>query len=376
MIKRFGFLIVALALVAAACGDSSTTETTDDGGVTTTTSGNGGTTATTTGGGDGGQGGDTLAEVKARGVLNCGVSEGAAGFTNIDGSEFSGIDVDYCRAVAAAIFGDANAVEFFPVNSQVRFDNLKAGQYDVLFRNTTWTASRDNPVGIDFGPTTYFDGQGVMGAISKGFTADSGPSDVDGLLLCTSAGTTSEKNVAEWASLGGAEIRLETLETNEDVYTAFIDGSCDMVTTDASNLVGERFTRGFLNDWVIFPPSNISKEPLGPAYREGDSTWGNIIDWTVYVTFIAAEKGVTSATIDAAIAAGDDPELLRIAGLESPDIVQDLGIQPDGFLQVIKQVGNYNEIYDRNLTPLGLTQAGSLNALWTEGGLIYAPPFR
>jgi general L-amino acid transport system substrate-binding protein len=374
MTRRLLVLLVALTLVAAACGDDSTTETTAGGGTTETTAG-GGTTDTTAGGSTG-QGGGTLAEVKARGVLNCGVSEGAAGFTNIDGSDFSGIDVDYCRAVAAAIFGDANKVEFFPVSSQVRFDNLKAGQYDVLFRNTTWTASRDTDVGMNFGPTTYFDGQGVMGPKSKGFTADSGPEDVDGLLLCTSAGTTSEKNVAEWASLGGASIRLETLETNEDVYSAMIDGSCDMATTDASNLVGERFTRGFLDEWVIFPPSNISKEPLGPAYREGDDEWADIIDWTVYVTFIAAEKGVTSATIDAAIASGDDPELLRIAGQESSEIVADLGIQTDGFLQVIKQIGNYNEIYERNLAPLGLTQAGSLNALWTEGGLIYAPPFR
>ncbi|MDH3540660.1 MAG: hypothetical protein OEP52_11725, partial [Acidimicrobiia bacterium] len=130
------------------------------------------------------------------------------------------------------------------------------------------------------------------------------------------------------------------------------------------------------DDWVIFPPSNISKEPLGPAYREGDDEWADIIDWTVYVTFIAAEKGVTSATIDAAVASGDDPELLRMVGQESSEIVADLGIQTDGFLQVIKQVGNYNEIYARNLAPLGLVQAGSLNALWTEGGLIYAPPFR
>jgi general L-amino acid transport system substrate-binding protein len=361
-------------MVAAACGDDSTTETTAASGTTETTAGSG--TTETTAGSSTGQGGGTLAEVKARGVLNCGVSEGAAGFTNIDGSDFSGIDVDYCRAVAAAIFGDANKVEFFPVSSQVRFDNLKAGQYDVLFRNTTWTASRDTTVGMNFGPTTYFDGQGVMGPKAKGFTADSGPGDVDGLLLCTSAGTTSEKNVAEWASLGGASIRLETLETNEDVYSAMIDGSCDMATTDASNLVGERFTRGFLDEWVIFPPSNISKEPLGPAYREGDDEWGDIIDWTVYVTFIAAEKGITSATIDAAVASGDDPEVLRMVGQESSEIVGDLGIQTDGFLQVIKQVGNYNEIYARNLAPLGLTQAGSLNALFTEGGLIYAPPFR
>ena len=364
MMKRMTVLLAVLALVAAACGGSSddtTTETT--GGEVTPPS----------------QGGNTLADVQARGNLNCGVSEGAAGFTNISGDEFSGIDVDYCRAVAAAVLGDPNAVVFFPVSSANRFDQLKAGVYDVLFRNTTWTASRDTDVGMNFGPTTYFDGQGVMGPSSK-FSANSGPADVDGRTLCTSAGTTSEKNVAEWADLGGATIILKTLDNNAQVYEALEAGvECDMATTDASNLVGERFERGHLNqgqDWVIFPPENISKEPLGPAYREGDSQWGDIIDWTVYVTFIAAEKGITSANIQAAVDAGEDPELLRIVGQESSEIVADLGIQTDGFLQSLLTIGNYDEIFERNLAPLGIVQSGSLNDLYTRGGLIYAPPFR
>ena len=364
MMKRLTVLLAVLALVAAACGGSSDDTTTD-----TTT---GGTTPPA-------QGGNTLADVKARGVLNCGVSEGAAGFTNITGDEFSGIDVDYCRAVAAAIFGDPNAVEFFPVSSANRFDQLKAGRYDVLFRNTTWTASRDTDVGMNFGPTTYYDGQGVMGPSSK-FSANSGPSDVDGRTLCTSAGTTSEKNVAEWALLGGATIVLKTLDNNAQVYEALEAGvECDMATTDASNLVGERFERGHLNagqDWVIFPPENISKEPLGPAYREGDSQWSDIIDWTVYVTFIAAEKGITSANVQAAVDAGADPELLRMVGLESSEIVADLGIKTDGFLDVLLTIGNYDEIFARNLAPLGIVHSGSLNDLYTRGGLIYAPPFR
>ncbi|MEE9183403.1 MAG: transporter substrate-binding domain-containing protein, partial [Acidimicrobiia bacterium] len=231
MMKRLTVLLAVLALVAAACGGSSEDTTSD-------------TTAGTT---PPAQGGSTLADVQARGVLNCGVSEGAAGFTNITGDEFSGIDVDYCRAVAAAVLGDPNAVVFFPVSSANRFDQLKAGVFDVLFRNTTWTASRDTDVGMNFGPTTFFDGQGVMGPSSK-FSANSGPADVDGRTLCTSAGTTSEKNVAEWASLGGATIILKTLDNNAQVYEALEAGvECDMATTDASNLVGERFERGHFN---------------------------------------------------------------------------------------------------------------------------------
>jgi general L-amino acid transport system substrate-binding protein len=363
MMKRLTVLLAVLALVAAACGGSSEDTTTD----------------TTAGAGPPAQAGGTLAEVKARGNLNCGVSEGAAGFTDISGDEFSGIDVDYCRAVAAAIFGDQNAVVFFPVSSANRFDQLKAGVFDVLFRNTTWTASRDTEVGMNFGPTTYFDGQGVMGPSSK-FSANSGPADVDGRTLCTSAGTTSEKNVAEWALLGGATINLKTLDNNAAVYEALEAGiECDMATTDASNLVGERFARGHLDagqDWVIFPPENISKEPLGPAYREGDDQWSDIIDWTVYVTFIAAEKGITSANVQAAVDAGGDPEVLRMVGVENSSIVADLGIKTDGFLDVLLQIGNYDEIFARNLAPLGIVQAGSLNDLYTRGGLIYAPPFR
>ncbi|MDH3605556.1 MAG: amino acid ABC transporter substrate-binding protein [Acidimicrobiia bacterium] len=382
MIKRLGFLLVALALVAAACGDSST-ETTE--GTTATTTGGTDTTTATTTPTDTGQGGGTLAAVKARGELNCGVSTGAVAFTELqpDGSA-TGIDADYCRALAAAVLGDANAVVFFPTTAAERFDVLKAGDVDVLFRNTTWTASRDTDVGLDFGPTTYFDGQGLMGPANR-FTATSGPSDVDGAILCTNAGTTTEKNIREWASLGGASITLETVENFSEAMDAFIAGRCDLVTTDASGLVGEKISRETsgeidVDSWVVFPQAPISKEPLGPAYRQNDSEWADVVDWTVYSTFIAFEKGVNSTNVDAARAAAGtdagDPELGRMFGDSSPEIMAALNLDSDAFYNVISQVGSYDEIFDRNLNPVGLFRQGGLNDLWTEGGLIYAPPFR
>jgi general L-amino acid transport system substrate-binding protein len=388
MIKRLGVLLVVLALVAAACGDDSgDTDTT----TATTTGGTDTTTATTTGGGggdgdgDAGQGGSTLDAVKARGELVCGVSGSAPAFseTQPDGS-MTGIDADYCRALAAAVLGDANAVTFVPLTAGERFDRLKAGDVDVLFRNTTWTASRDTDVGGDFGPTTYFDGQGLMGPSSL-FTENSGPADVDGAVLCTNAGTTTEKNIREWAALGGAEIVLNTVEQFPDAVDLLVAGSCDLVTTDASGLVGNRVQRernGEIaeGEWVVFPPTPISKEPLGPMYRQNDSAWADVIDWTVYATFIAYERGVNSANVDDIRASTDDPELQRLFG-DGPvgnaaDAGAAFGIPADGFYQVIKQVGSYDEIYDKNLNPVGLFREGSLNTLWTEGGLIYAPPFR
>ena len=392
MIKRLGVLLFALALVAAACGDDSgdtdtTTATTAGGGTdtTATTTGGGGGDGDGDGGGDAGQGGGTLAAVQARGVLNCGVSTGAVAFTELqpDGSA-TGIDADYCRAVAAAVLGDANAVVFFPTTAAERFDVLKAGQVDVLFRNTTWTASRDTDVGMDFGPTTYYDGQGLMGPSNR-FSATSGPSDVDGAILCTNAGTTTEKNIREWAALGGASINLETVENFSEAMDAFIAGRCDLVTTDASGLVGEKVSRELSGEieadsWVVFPPSPISKEPLGPAYRQNDSEWADVIDWTVYSTFIAFEKGLNSGNADElrTLAGTDDgdPEIARMFGDASPEIMAALGLPADAFYQVITQVGSYDEIFDKNLNPVGLFREGGLNDLWTEGGLIYAPPFR
>lgn len=385
MIKRLAVLLVALALVAAACGDDSgdtnTTTTADDGTQPTT--------ATTSGNGGPGQAGGTLATVLARGELICGIGGGAVAFseTQADGSA-TGIDADYCRAVAAAVLGDANAVVFRPVTAAERFDVLKAGEIDVLIRNTTWTASRDTVVGGDFGPTTYYDGQGLMGK-SERFSVTSGPADVDGAILCTNTGTTTEKNIREWAALGGADIVLNTVEQFADALELFKAGSCDLVTTDASGLVGNLVTAERNGDiaegeWVVFPPSPISKEPLGPMYRQNDSQWADIIDWVVYTTFIAYEKEVNSGNVDSVRESTEDPELQRLFGdldIGDTNIEAAFGIPTDGFYQVIKQVGSYDEIFDKNLNPVDLFRIApdgtpTLNSLWTEGGLLYAPPFR
>ncbi|MCP4304823.1 MAG: amino acid ABC transporter substrate-binding protein [bacterium] len=375
MIKRLMLLLAVLALVAAACGGTSDTEET-----TTTAATDDGTTETTAGstddgGGDAGQGseGGTLATVQARGKLICGVSGSAVAFseTQSDGSA-TGFDADYCRAVAAAVLGDANAVEFRALTAAERFEALKNNEIDVLIRNTTWTQSRDTDIGMDFAPTTFYDGQQVMGRRDKGFTEDSTLADVDGAILCTNAGTTTEKNITEGAALSGATITLETVETFPEAMEKFIAGTCDLTTTDGSGLVGNKATQDTNDEWVIFPRAPISKEPLGPVYRQNDSQWGDIINWTVYATIIADENDVTSAN-----ASQDDerPEISRLFGGEG-ELQTKMGLEADAFFQVITQVGNYDEIFSRNLNPVGLFREGTFNAPFNEGGMIFAPPAR
>lgn len=382
MIKRLAVLLAVLAMVAAACGGTSDT---DD---TTTTTAADGTTETTAaptdGGDDVGQGtGDgTLAAVQARGVLKCGVNGTLPGFseTQPDGTQI-GFDADYCRAIAAAVLGDAEAVEYRPLTAAERFDVLKAGEIDVLVRNTTYTQSRDasgeGGVSIDFAPTTYYDGQQLMGRADR-FTVDSGPADVDGAILCTNAGTTTEKNITEWANIGGATISVETVEQLPEALEKFISGQCDLVTTDGSSLVANKVTKEregeiAVGEWVIFPTAPISKEPLGPAFRQNDSEWGDIITWVVYATIIADEKGVTSANIDEM--RDVDPEASRLFGGDG-EAQTALGLDAEAFYNMVKQVGNYDEIFSRNLNPLDIFREGSLNAPFNQGGMIYAPPAR
>ena len=387
MIKRLAVLLAVLALVAAACGGTSesddetttTAATTED--TTETTAGGGGGDD---GGGDAGQGseGGTLAAVLSRGVLKCGVSGALPGFseTQPDGTA-TGFDADYCRAIAAAVLGDANAVEFRPLTAAERFDVLKAGEIDVLVRNTTYTQSRDasgeGGVNVDFAPTTYYDGQQLMGRSDR-FSAESGPADVDGAILCTNAGTTTEKNITEWANLGGASIGLETVEQFPEALDKFIAGQCDLVTTDGSGLVANKVTKereGAIQpgEWVVFPTAPISKEPLGPATRQNDSEWADIIRWVIFATIIADEKGVTSANIDEQ--RDVDPEASRLFGGEG-EVQTAMGLNADAFYQMVKQVGNYDEIFARNLNPLDISREGTLNAPFNEGGMIYAPPAR
>ncbi len=375
MKKILGLLLV-LAMVAVACGgdEADTPETTEapaeEGGGEEETAAQQPAA------------GGTLAEVQARGSLRCGVSTSAVGFAEPqDDGSFTGFDADYCRAVAAAIFGDANAVEFVGTTAAERFTALANGEVDVLFRNTTWTQSRDTEIGGDFGPTTFYDGQQVMGKAEFGFGDDSTLADIDGARLCTNAGTTTEKNITEGAAVVGATIELVTVEEFPQAMELFREGSCDIVTTDGSGLFGERFSaiqNGEIaeGDWIIFPASPISKEPLGPMYRQNDSQWADVINWTVYATFIADEKGITQDNVDAAISSPPDPEAGRLLGVGDDELQTKMGLSADAFANVISQVGNYNDIYVRSLEPLGFDRTGTPNAQWTQGGLIYAPPAR
>lgn len=375
-------LLFAAALVGAACGSSD--ESADDGGGDDSTQTDDGTGDDSTAADDSGdgdqvdlvQGGGTLAAVQARGTLNCGVSGAAVAFSFVeaDGS-VNGIDADYCRAVAAAVLGDANAVQFTNLTAAERFAAVQAGEVDVLMRNSTWTQSRDTEVGMDFGPTTYYDGQQLMARASDGFSAGSTVPEVDGAVVCTNAGTTTETNISELASELGINITLNTFEDYNQVMDAFIAGTCDVVTTDGSGLVGRKAQQQPEGEeWVIFPATPISKEPLGPVYAQNDSQWADVVNWTVYATIIADENEVSSANVDAALA-GDNPEMVRLLGGEG-ELQSAMGLSPDAFYNVISQVGNYDEIFARNLNPVGLDRAGSANARWTEGGLIYAPPAR
>ena len=366
----------AATLVLAACGgDDSSSSNNEATAETTAPGGSDSTTAPEVV--DVAEGGSILDAIIARGTLNCGVSGAAVAFsyTQADGS-MEGIDADYCRAVAAAVLGDANAVEFTSLTAAERFTAVQTGAVDVLMRNSTWTQSRDTEVGMDFGPTTYYDGQQLMGRASDGFTASSQVDEVDGAVVCTNAGTTTETNISELASQLGITIQLTTFEDYDQVTDAFIAGTCDVITTDGSGLVGRKAAQQPEGEeWVIFPATPISKEPLGPVYAQNDSKWADAVNWVVYATLIADENGVTSADVDAALAGDFGPEMQRLMGGEG-ELQTKMGLSADAFYNVISQVGNYQELWDANLTPVGLVRAGSANALWTDGGLMYAPPAR
>ena len=317
---------------------------------------------------------DLLATVTARGELKCGVNETLPGFgyKTPDG-EFAGFDVDLCRAVAAALFGDADAVAYEALTSAARFEALTVGLVDLLSRNTTWTQSRDADLGLEFGPTTYYDGQQLMAKGADGFTAMSTLNEIDGATVCTNAGSTTEKNIAETAEAMGIAITLSTFEDFNVVLEHFKSGACDVVTTDGSGLVARKVSEGEAGqDWVIFPDAPISKEPLGPVWVQNQDRFGDVVNWTVFAMIIAEEKGITSANIDEMI--DMDGETSRLFGGSDDELQTKMGLPADAFYQVIKQVGNYGEVYDRHLSPLGLGRG--LNALYTNGGVLYPPPAR
>lgn len=310
----------------------------------------------------------TLDVVRARGHLVCGVNNGLPGFGYLesDGS-WSGFDIDYCRAVAAAVLGDPNAVEFVPLTAAERFIALQTGEIDVLIRNATWTLVRDTDLGLNFAPVTFFDGQGFMVPRDLGVTS---LEDLAGASICVTSGTTTELNLADAFRARGLPFTPVVFEEIDTVYRAYEQGRCDAVTSDKSQLAGRRAIMADPEAHVILDET-ISKEPLAPVVRHGDDRWYDVVSWVVYATFFAEEKGITSQNVTTF--QSPDPDVQRFLG-QTGGLGAMLGLSNDWAIKVIQAVGNYAEIFDRNLGPLGLPRG--LNRQWTDGGLLYAMPFR
>jgi general L-amino acid transport system substrate-binding protein len=317
--------------------------------------------------------GKTLDAVKARGQVVCGVNTSGPGFSNADSQgRWTGLDVDFCRAVAAAVLSDASKVKFVPLNSQQRFSSLQAGEIDVLSRNSTWTLTRDASLGVLFTGINYFDGQGFM--VPKKLKIDSAKK-MNGATVCVQAGTTSEKNVADYFGAHNMKYKPVVFDTAEAITSAFFAGRCQVYTTDMSDLAGARTKAPNADDYVILPEV-ISKEPLGPSVRRGDDEWFEIVRWTLFAMLEAEEEGLTQANVDQQKATNKDPGVQRFLGV-SEDTGKLLGLDKEWAYRVVKEVGNYGESFERNLgpkTPIGLPRG--VNNLWTKGGLMYAPPIR
>jgi len=314
---------------------------------------------------------NTLDAIRARGQVVCGVNTGLAGFALPDSQGvWRGFDVDYCRALAIALFNDPTKVRFVPTTAQVRFTALQSGEVDILARNTTWTLSRDTALGFDFTGINFFDGQGFMVKRSLGV---SNARALDGATICVQPGTTTEQNLADWARGARVNIRPVVIERLEDNVAAYNAGRCDAYTTDVSGLAAVRATQQVPNDHVILPDV-ISKEPLGPLVRHGDQRFADLMRWIHFGLVGAEEFGITAANAQQMLASDPRPEVQRMLG-KTGDLGRMLGVDNAFIFNVIRGVGNYGEIFERNLAPIGL-QRGR-NALWTtEGGLQYAPPFR
>ena len=315
----------------------------------------------------------TLAEVQARGSLNCGVTTGLTGFAAPNASgEWEGFDVGLCRAVAAAIFGDATAVEFVPTTGQTRFTALASGEVDMLARNTTWTFSRDVDLAFEFVGVNYYDGQGFM--VPRALNVSSAM-ELDGATVCIQTGTTTELNLADFFSSNNMSYEPVPIETNAEAQQQYLAGACDVYTTDASGLAATRATFEDPSAHVVLPEI-VSKEPLGPLVRHGDNEWADIVRWTLNALIAAEEMGITSANVNELAAGTENPEINRILGTEG-DLGAMLGLDAAWARNAIAAVGNYGELFESNIgenTPIGL--ARGLNAQWTDGGLLYSPPFR
>ena len=315
----------------------------------------------------------TLDDVKARGTLNCGVTTGLVGFAAPDANgEWNGFDVSVCRAVAAAVLGDPSAVEFVPTTGKTRFTALASGEIDMLARNTTWTFSRDVDLKFTFVGVNYYDGQGFMVPKELGVSS---AKDLDGATVCIQTGTTTELNLADFFRANNIGYEPVPIETNAEAQQQYLAGACDVYTTDASGLAATRATFEAPGDHTLLPEI-ISKEPLGPLVRHGDDEWGDVVRWTLNALITAEELGVTSANVGEMASGSGNPEVKRLLGTEGT-LGEMLGLDADWAMKAISTQGNYGEIFATTIgeeTPIGL--ARGLNAQWTDGGLIYSPPFR
>lgn len=349
--RKWGLLAAALGLTLAACGGGTTTTTAD---------------------GEAAPAGGRLDVVKERGQLVCGVDGGIPGFSFVDESgTYTGLDVDICKAVAAAVLGDAEAVEYRRLDSTERFTALSGGEVDMLSRNTTWTISRDTSVGLEFAPTTFFDGQGMMVRTDSGIAS---LEDFAGKAICVETGTTTELNLTDQMRQLGVDFEPVVFQDADAAYAAYDEGRCEGMTSDKSQLVARRSTLPNPDDHTLLEVT-MSKEPLGPVTTNNDSGWYDVVKWVTYGLIQAEEFGITSENI-ATFEATENPDIARFLGQEGT-LGTDMGLPNDFMVQVITQVGNYGEIYDRNVgadSEFGLERGQ--NALWTEGGLMYSPPFR
>lgn len=317
-------------------------------------------------------GSSTLEDIKAKGFVQCGVSQGLPGFSNPDDKgDWSGLDVDVCRAIAAAIFGDGDAVKFTPLSAKERFTALQSGEVDILSRNTTWTMTRDASLGLNFTTVTYYDGQGFMVRKDLGVSS---ALELSGASVCTNTGTTTELNVSDYFRANDMDFEIVAFEKADEVVAAYDAGRCDVYTTDASGLYAQRLKLEDPGVHIVLPEI-ISKEPLGPVVRQGDDGWFNLTKWVVFALVNAEELGVSSENVDDMMGS-DNPAIARLMGTAG-GYGEMIGLENDFAVNAIKAVGNYGEIFDRNVgpdTPLGI--ARGVNALWSDGGLMYAPPLR
>ena len=315
----------------------------------------------------------TLADVLDRGELHCGVTTGVTGFSAPDSAgNWTGIDVDGCRSVAAAVFGDASKVKYVPLTAKERFTALQSGEIDVLYRNTTWTMQRDASLGLNFAGVNYYDGQGFMVPKALGVAS---ATELDGATVCIQTGTTTELNLADFFRSNSMSYEPVPIETGSEAIAQYLAGACDVYTTDASALAANRANFEAPGDHMVLPEI-ISKEPLGPLVRHGDNNWGDIVRWTLNALITAEELGVTTANMSEMAAGTNNPEINRLLGTEG-NLGEMLGLDAEWAHRAIMVGGNYGEVFENNIgaaTIIGL--ARGLNSKWTDGGLIYSPPFR